>query len=379
MLLAFVLVIIVTGLAILSSIYSIFAPFVASFGDIVDYNVAYYGAISAVERGELVLKYKGPGFVGSGGWLDQDVFGKSSDTVLSGFSILLNDRNGMLWEINSRTNRIPNIGEGNVDKDLQLSGGNSNNYNKLDYKLVETILLSIDNSSIDDYYNSTGVYREDYSGSSISGQFRLSPKIFSGFGNSIAISNLCNNDSGLPEICDPDEDGLYDDIIVDWSLKGYHNGNQFLIMPNESVSYYGDENVVNTDQDTTIRKSNINNSSGIIFGNSKNIFNNSATNPNTQNVISTDVADISSKQFRDILSSSEYTGLQLKFVLVNFLRSFGDNIYPFLEYFFQFDSPIADRFYTIQGNGRKGDYDIKIIIKKPTFKETVAGSFTVIF
>jgi len=58
MLLAFVLIIIVTWLAILSSIYSIFAPFVGSFWDIVDYNVAYYWAISAVERGELILKYK---------------------------------------------------------------------------------------------------------------------------------------------------------------------------------------------------------------------------------------------------------------------------------------------------------------------------------
>jgi hypothetical protein len=65
--------------------------------------------------------------------------------------------------------------------------------------------------------------------------------------------------------------------------------------------------------------------------------------------------------------------------LVNFLRSFSSNIYPFLEYFFEFDSPIADRFYTIQWEGRKWDYDIKIIIKKPTFKETVAGSFTVVF
>ncbi len=372
MLLAFVLVIIITWLAILSSIYSIFAPFVSSFGDIVDYNIAYYWAISAVERGELVLKYKWPWFVWSWWWLDQSVFWKPSDTVLSWFSIWFTKRNWMLWDINSRTNRIPNLWEWNVDKNLWLSG--SENYNKLDYKWVETILLSIDESLVENSYNTNWSYRENYSWSIISGQFRLPPQIFSSFSYSL----LCN-DSSNPEICDPDQDGLYDDIIVDWSMKWYYNWNQFFIMPNESISYYWDEKIVNADQDTTIRKSNINNSSWIIFWNSMNIFNDTASNPNSQNVISTDVANISTKTFTDILSSDQYTWLQIKFALVNFLRSFSSNIYPFLEYFFEFDSPIADRFYTIQWEGRKWDYDIKIIIKKPTFKETVAGSFTVVF
>lgn len=370
MLLAFVLIIIVTWLAILSSVYSIFAPFVTSFWDIVDYNVAYYWAISSVERGELILKYKWPWFVGSWWRLDQDVFWKPSDTVLTWFSIWFDKRNGMLWSINSRTNRIPNIWEWNVDRNL-WSGG-SENYNKLDYRWVETILLSIDDSSLDNYYILTLTWI-DYSWSSISGQFRLPPKIFAGFG-----TWLCNN-SSLPEICDPDQDGLYDDIIVDWSLKWYYNWNQFFIMPNESVSYYWDERIVNTDQDTAIRKSNINNWSWIVFWDSINIFNSSAIQPNSQNVISTDAVSISNQTFANILSNNNYSWLQLKFVLVNFLRSFNNNIYPFLEYFFQFDSPIADRFYTIQWEGRKWDYDIKIIIKKPTFKETVAGSFTVVF
>ncbi len=261
--------------------------------------------------------------------------------------------------------------EWNVDRNLLWTG--SENYNKLDYKWVETILLSIDNSSLDTYYIATLTWI-DYSWSIISGQFRLPPKIFAGFSG----SRLCADDS-IPEICDPDQDGLYDDIIVDWSLKWYYNWNQFFVMPNESISYYWNAKIVNYDQDTTIRKSNINNWSWIFFWDSINIFNPSAIQPNSQNVISTDVVSISNKTFENILSDNNYTWLQLKFVLVNFLRSFNDNIYPFLEYFLEFDSPIADRFYTIQWEGRKWDYDIKIIIKKPTFKETVAGSFTVVF
>jgi len=58
MLLIFVIVLIVTGLAILFSIYSIFIPFSDSFKDISDYNIAYYSAISSIERGGLVLKYR---------------------------------------------------------------------------------------------------------------------------------------------------------------------------------------------------------------------------------------------------------------------------------------------------------------------------------
>jgi hypothetical protein len=38
-----------------------------------------------------------------------------------------------------------------------------------------------------------------------------------------------------------------------------------------------------------------------------NIFNDTASNPDSQNVISTDVANISTKPFSDILSSDQYT------------------------------------------------------------------------
>lgn len=376
MLLAFVLVIIVTWLAILSSVYSMFAPFVESFGDIVNYNVAYYGAISAVERGELVLKYKWPGFVWSGGWIDQVTYGKASDVIMSWFSIKFENKNWVMRDINSRTTRIPSMWQWNVDKNLLWSG--SENYNKLDYKWVETFLLSLDNSALDSVYSWTLVSHWEYGWEYISGQFRLPPKISSGF-NSV----LCDNNPWSPEeICDPDKDGLYDDIVVDWSLKWNYLWNQFFVMPSESVAYYWTEKLVNTDEDTTIRESNINSWDNIIFSTSRNIYDSSVGSlPITQNVISTDVADLSTKIFKDILSSDQYTWLQLKFALVNLLSSVNWNIYPFLEYFFEFDPnhPVSDRFYTIQWNGRKWDYDIKIIIKKPTFKETVAGSFTVVF
>ncbi|MBU0625902.1 hypothetical protein KKG31_06135 [Patescibacteria group bacterium] len=44
------------------------------------------------------------------------------------------------------------------------------------------------------------------------------------------------------------------------------------------------------------------------------------------------------------------------------------NLYPFIEYQFHFPEAVADRFYTIQGNSRVGEYDVQVIVKKPTYQ-----------
>lgn len=51
-------------LALLFAMFSTFTPFIERFGDAMEYNTAYYGALSAVERGALALRYRGPGFDG---------------------------------------------------------------------------------------------------------------------------------------------------------------------------------------------------------------------------------------------------------------------------------------------------------------------------
>jgi len=48
------------------------------------------------------------------------------------------------------------------------------------------------------------------------------------------------------------------------------------------------------------------------------------------------------------------------------LKTEDENIYPFLEYQLSLGDDISDRFYTIQGNGRVGEYEVKVIVKKPT-------------
>ncbi|MBU0625904.1 hypothetical protein KKG31_06130 [Patescibacteria group bacterium] len=44
------------------SVYSIFFPFITNLGEIGNFNTAYYGAVASIERAELVLKNKEPGF-----------------------------------------------------------------------------------------------------------------------------------------------------------------------------------------------------------------------------------------------------------------------------------------------------------------------------
>jgi len=83
--------------------------------------------------------------------------------------------------------------------------------------------------------------------------------------------------------------------------------------------------------------------------------------------------------FADIFTNTDFTDMQLSLGLISWLRSVQGPIYPYLEYRLIFDMPVADRFFTVDGHGRNSNYDVKIQIKKPTIRGTVAGDFTVIF
>lgn len=50
MLIIFVFWVVLLVIALLFAMFSSFMPFMEKFGDAVEYNTAYYGALSAVER-----------------------------------------------------------------------------------------------------------------------------------------------------------------------------------------------------------------------------------------------------------------------------------------------------------------------------------------
>jgi type II secretory pathway component PulK len=68
MVIAILLILLVISVAIVGALYSSFLAFYATFGDTLEYNKAYYVATAGLERAELVLKYRMPGYEGSGGW-----------------------------------------------------------------------------------------------------------------------------------------------------------------------------------------------------------------------------------------------------------------------------------------------------------------------
>ena len=62
MLLMIVMVIMIVSSALMLALFSSFLLFVRNYGNVAQYTTAYYGALSAVERGVLATNYAGPGF-----------------------------------------------------------------------------------------------------------------------------------------------------------------------------------------------------------------------------------------------------------------------------------------------------------------------------
>lgn len=212
--------------------------------------------------------------------------------------------------------------------------------------------------------------------------------MYTGYGD--LLGPLNNSDDDL------DGDGLRDDEIVSWSWEGEYNNTdpkEFRILPLADVAYYGTSAVVQS-EDKMIRESVINDiypahsSSGynIVFDGAKqpirfpNGTHPARTDTSPQNVISPYADIISGHSFQQIIQDGEYTQSSFTFSLLNFLRNQAGQNYPFLEYAIDTNGyEIADRFYTIRGVGRVGEYEVEVILTKPTSDESIAGDFTVIF
>ncbi|MCX6825144.1 MAG: hypothetical protein NTY80_02865 [candidate division SR1 bacterium] len=372
MFLVFTLVLLVVAVGILVSVYSVFFPFLQNLGTVTQYHMAYYGAVSSVERAELGLRYRAPGFVGTGGFLGSTGYGPISDYTPE---ILSGDYQGFRWKINSRTTSIPALGMGNTDP--MISNLDSKDYNQIGYTNLETLLLSYDVTTNPEEYYSGITNLSFFSGDDITGVFRLPPKVHTLFGDTAGL--LC--DSYVGNDCDPDADGIFNDIALSWSLEGKYQGNGFKIYPSLSVFYYSGMQV-DERKDNAIRESLINTTGIIAFDvSSPHSFSpvDNGFDLTQHTVVGPDANYIEGQTFHQILTSTDFSGLRLSFGAANLFRTFTGTIYPYLEYQFTFSQPIADRFYTIEGHGRVGEYDVQIVLKKPTVQGTVGGDFTVIF
>ncbi len=370
MFLVFTLVLLVVALGILASVYSVFFPFMQNLWTVTQYHAAYYGAISSVERAQLTLRYRQPWFVGSGWFFWSTEYGPVSDYTPE---LLSGDQQWFRWTIDSRTTTIPGSGMGNIDPMLSDPSSDSKDFNQLGYNYLETVLLSYDTTSEPQDYYTWIQHLSIFSGDSITWILRLPPKIYALFGPQ---GKLCDSYQGD---CDPDGDDIYDDVALSWSMEWLYNGNGFKIFPTISVFYYSGMQI-DTLKDNSLRESLINQTGVLTWENSYSFVTNGQS-LTKHNVVGADADSIEVISFADILSNTlnNFSGLRLSFGAANLFRTFMGAIYPYLEYQFTFAQPIADRFYTIQWHGRVGEYDVQIVLKKPTVQGTVGGDFTVIF
>jgi hypothetical protein len=146
---------------------------------------------------------------------------------------------------------------------------------------------------------------------------------------------------------------------------------------------------VDDTKDTLFRESRINGTNGnpalkFDFAGSNTPFSTSNI-PTPLTIISEDENALKMENFDTILKDSKTTDVIFRVALLNLLYAKSGNIYPYLEYQFSFRDAgknltyVADRFYTIIARGKYGNYEVKLLVKKPTIRESVLGSFTVIF
>lgn len=390
MLLILVIILLLLWSSVVWSIYSNFMVFYSNFFESENYHKAYYASISALERWELVTKQRQPWYIWSWGFIkwvwtwstyNSDWW---SDRSLSWFSYLWNDENqtSVFRSVNSRTTRIPANWKWDIEWTLSYENANnptdpdnSNNYNKMDYENSEVFLLYYDKSENNPYKKATDLLKSNPE--KITWEIRL-PKLLK--------NEFWELDTNLAQVWQkgnlPDDDGIVDRQIR-WT---YYNPDStpFTIYSTQTIHYDSTSVTRNIEKerDSVFRESDINKNLNFTFWENKR----SPINNRGANVVPTIISKseneilstIHTNKYQEIFNNDSFKKIQLRFSLLNLLWS-GNYIYPFLEYYADFWTPIPDKYYTINGEWNFKDYQINTIIQKPTVKETILWSFTSIF
>ena len=371
MLLTLIIIVALIWAAVIWNIYSGFITFYTNFGEIENYNKAYYASIAALERAELVTKQRQPWYDWSGWWINGisswSYNNWCSDWIIdNNFSYLSRDSgkdSTVFWEIKSSTSRIPREWLWDVDKTLIT--GDSMDFNILDYDSSETFMLFYDGEwTSENQYTATSSMTKT-NPSNVFGKIRLPAYLYPSFGNLSVINGLVTSD-------------IKNDVIVDWQVIWKNNdGKQFTVF-----SVQNNSDSVDSNNDNTFRESRINgnNGAGLNFSFSWRktpIYN---LRNNNWNVISPiDFSSININNFSDIFSNNNFKEIQIRFSLLNLLKNWSGLIYPYLEYYIQVDNGvIPDKYFNINAEWVFWDYKVNLTIHKPTNKESNLQSFTMI-
>lgn len=368
MLLTLVITLLLIWAAVIGTLYSNFLTFYSNFAETENYNKAYYASIAALERAELVVRQRKPWYEWSWWWISQinnawDSIRQTtghfiwSDWLLTWFSYLSSGNSqwtNVIWRINSRTTRIPTTWWWNVDW-LLTTWDNALDYNKMDYEDAEIFLLYYDKSDNNPYTWGT---IDQSKLTQISWAIRLPEKLYEKFWNldteHAIISWTVKNDA-----------------IVDRQLRWLNSGIPFTIYSTQVLN--GNTSV--WQHDTVIRENNINNWVSILFKNNKSPIVWKTWQRLT--VISSNESNLSDKNFSWIFDNASQ--LQLRLALLNALRTSDSTIYPYLEYYLDFWTWVSDKYFTMDAEWKYWNYQVNLIIQRPTAKESILWSFTTIF
>ena len=370
MLLLTVIVILLIWAAVVSSIYSSFLVFYGNFSQTENYHKAYYAAIAALERAELAVKQRWAWFQWSG-WWNANVNITSwplSDHKPTWFSYLSDtDKPSTLQRsITSRTKRIPQIWQWDVDR--TIFSWTSIDYNKMDYENAEIFLLYYDKWISSDAYKNNISYQKSPI-QTISGTIRLPNKLKDSF--------------WILDTSKPLFGVVNDDAIVDWQLRGKYNSNDFTIYATQKLQQTPWNRFKPTAGDSSIRESNLSESqwATLTFWNNKNPKKTSPDSNSTFTIISPNEQQIASlNSFQNVFNNSNTSNLSLRLALLNLLKSKNNLIYPYLEYYLDFwEVEVSDKYFHINAEWKFWDYQVNLLVDKPTVKESILWSFTVVF
>ena len=371
MLFTIIFILLLIWAAVVWSIYSNFLVFFENFEESQNYNKAYYEAISALERAELSIRRHEPWYVSSWWWkkFNGEVYSQAwnSDNLPNDFSYISNtSSSAMFWNVDSLTKRIPNTWFGNVD--WIYVTWDSLNYNMMDYDNSEVFLFYYDKSK-DQYWNAD----IQSSVSNMSDNLKLK------WGIRLPIQ-IREAFWDLDDSHHLNWSNINDDAVVDWQINWVSSDNTtFTIFARQHVEDWNYK-----ERDSTIRESDLNKPGWLKLNFYQNpqihtpiVEKNGYYDPWNFLVVGSNADDISAWSFLDIFHMS---WVQLKFSLLNLLKSEKWYTYPFLEYYLDFDGhSVPDRFYTINAEWKYSDFQVNLLFKKPTIEQSVLWSFTVIF
>lgn len=394
MIIGFVLILSIVWISLATALYSNFLPYLSLLSDVKNYNMAYYGANTAIERSFLVLRYQEAWFEWTG-WWNKIIWWPIIESPSSDqWWFWYYDENNTTLQriIMSRpdSNFMPGTGKGNTD--IYLLSWSSNDWNKLDYRRPQQIPLWVDDTSSSQAYVAN-TDRNFFDGEDIVLNLQLIPSVREKFDYWPPWSwELDNN-------IDWDWDGIGNDVIVDrWRKWFYDTGSEFSILPRSLVwSETTTWDIESLSDDESIREDSINTLSSLwntpitFWKNINPLYNDDASGlksaTQTSHLMISDdssaTSGISLLTFNELLDPVfNLSSQELNFFLTRHLISDSDGIYPFLQYRINFiwtPSTISQPYFTINWKSQVWDYTVQMNVRKSINKNETLWSFTVVF